>query len=79
MAKVYQHKIHLIKPKQEYNSMPLTQCGLVFEPNDPIGVYNYNKKAVFYLNSKEYVPEKEICLSCLRIAGPCQYEKIRFY
>lgn len=78
MAKEYEHKTHIAQPDQEYNSMPITYCGLIFEPEDPIATYSIKSKKVFYLRTKKQVPEDSICLACLRIAGPCKYEDIRY-
>lgn len=79
MAKVFEAKIHIQRKGEEYNSMPLTVCGLVFEKGDPIAIYNPDTKKAKFLRSKREVPEDQICLSCLRIVGPCMYEQIRYY
>lgn len=78
MAKEYQYKVHIQAEGQEINSMPLTVCGLMFEPNDPIAKYNPKTKKVTFLRSKREVPDGDVCMSCLRIIGPCAYENIRY-
>lgn len=78
MAKEYEFKTHIQREGEEYNSMPLTVCGLVFETNDPIAKYHPKSKKVTYLRSRREVPENQVCLACLRIVGPCAYENIRY-
>ena len=75
--KIKEGKIHIARPNQPTESMPETYCGLIIEPNDSMGEYDRTDKVVYYEHSKEQVPESIVCLSCLRIAGPCFYEFIR--
>lgn len=75
--KVKQGKVHIARPNQESSRLPETYCGLIIEPHDPLGIYDHKKKRVRFDHSRKLVPEYDVCLACLRIVGPCMYERIR--